>query len=557
MDYIRFGLLACIVATALFLAKQWTSFEAAHKTPVAITQSIQSNSYNDAISNDDIASIDDIPLAPAGTQNTAIPTVINNAADNIRIITDVLDLRINLKGGDIVRAALLDFNTSLEDNAEAFVLLENNNQRHYIAQSGLICRNGTDNKNGRPMYSAALKEYRLNDGDTELNVDLQQVVNNVVITKRYVLTRGSHAVKVQHIVQNNSGDDWQAALYSQLKRDNTELPSTGGGAFAMKPFLGAATRSEDKPYKKMKFKDFAEKPYKATVSGSYISIVQHYFISAWIPSPSDVTTVTTKRSQSGDNLIRFTGPLTTVANGDTDVIEATFYAGPKDQYNLEKIAPGLELTVDYGWLWWIAQPIFWCLTKIQSIVGNWGWSIIFLTLGIKLVFFRLSAASYRSMAKMRQLTPKMQAIRERLGDDKQKQSAEVMALYKKEKVNPLGGCLPVLIQMPVFISLYWVLSESVELRHSPWMFWINDLSAMDPYFILPLLMGASMFVQQSLNPAPPDPMQAKLMKWLPVMFTFFFLFFPSGLVLYWVVNNVLSISQQWVITRSIEKAAEN
>lgn len=552
MDYIRFGLIACIVATGLFLAKQWTEFDAAHQKQAPL---VQAQLQNNTPANDyDIGSIDDIPSAPGSI--TTVPSASTAAVTNtIHIITDVLDLEISLTGGDIVGTELLNFDTSLEEDLGAFVLLEDNSNRHYTAQSGLIGPNGTDTQQGRALYTSEYKRYSLKEADSELNVDLQQVVNNVVITKRYSFNRGSYAVRVQHIVQNNSGSDWQAALYGQLKRDNSELAGSGGGAFAMKPFLGAATRSEDTPYKKMKFKDFAESPYEAIVSGSYISIVQHYFISAWVPSPTDTTTVTTKRSNQGYNLIRFTGPLKTIANGESGIIEATFYAGPKDQYPLEKIAPGLELTVDYGWLWWIAQPIFWCLTKIQSVVGNWGWSIIFLTFGIKLVFFRLSAASYRSMAKMRLLTPKMQAIRERLGDDKQKQSAEVMALYKKEKVNPLGGCLPVLIQMPVFISLYWVLSESFELRHSPFMLWINDLSAMDPYFILPLLMGASMFVQQSLNPAPPDPMQAKLMKWLPVMFTFFFLFFPSGLVLYWVVNNVLSIGQQWVITRGIEKEA--
>lgn len=553
MDYIRFGLLACIVATALFLAKQWANFEATHQPIVATTS--DANTAAPIASNSDIASVDDIPSITNANMPDVVTTTPITGGNSIRIVTDLLDLRINLNGGDIERAALLGFNNSLDVNATPFVLLENNTQRRYIAQSGLIGRNGTDTQHGRPNYIASATEYVLAPNTDSLSVDLHYAMDAVKITKRFSFERGSHAVKVEHIINNNSDSDWQAALYSQLKRDNTELPSAGGGAFAMKPYLGAATRSEDQPYKKIKFKDFADKPYKATVTGSYISIVQHYFISAWIPAPHELTTVTTKRSQNGDNLIRFTGPLTTVAAGSTGTIAATFYAGPKDQYTLEALAPGLDLTVDYGWLWWIAQPIFWCLTQIQALVGNWGWSIIFLTLGIKLIFFRLSAASYRSMAKMRQLTPKMQAIRERHGDDKQKQSAEIMALYKKEKVNPLGGCLPVLIQMPVFISLYWVLSESVELRHSPWMFWINDLSAMDPYFILPLLMGASMFVQQSLNPPPPDPMQAKLMKWLPVMFTFFFLFFPSGLVLYWVVNNLLSIAQQWVITRRIEAAA--
>jgi YidC/Oxa1 family membrane protein insertase len=282
--------------------------------------------------------------------------------------------------------------------------------------------------------------------------------------------------------------------------------------------------------------------------------VQHYFISAWIPANPGQYHYSTKVTSNGDNLIRYTGSPVELAAGASGQFNSQFYAGPKDQYRLKEIAAGLDLTVDYGWLWWICQPLFWILTQIHKFVGNWGWSIILLTVLVKGAFFHLSAASYRSMAKMRKVAPKMTQIRELYADDKQKQSQEMMALYQKEKVNPLGGCLPILIQMPVFISLYWVLMESVELRHAPWLGWIKDLSTMDPYYILPLIMGASMFVQQKLNPAPPDPMQAKIMQWMPVFFTFFFLWFPAGLVLYWVVNNLLSILQQWIITRQIEAA---
>jgi YidC/Oxa1 family membrane protein insertase len=291
------------------------------------------------------------------------------------------------------------------------------------------------------------------------------------------------------------------------------------------------------------------------MNGGWIAIVQHYFISAWIPNAETSHNYSTIKTQNGLNIIRFTSPQITVAAGEQARIKSQFYAGPKDQYTLETISSGLELTVDYGWLWWIAQPLFWILTKIYSVVGNWGVAIIGITVLVKLVFFQLNATAYKSMANMRKVQPKMAAIKERCGDDKQKQSAEMMALYKKEKINPLGGCLPILVQMPVFISLYWVLMETVELRHAPFMLWIDDLSVMDPFFVLPLIMGASMFIQQKLNPAPPDPMQAKVMQWMPVMFTFFFLFFPSGLVLYWVVNNTLSIVQQYIITKRIENAS--
>jgi YidC/Oxa1 family membrane protein insertase len=284
-------------------------------------------------------------------------------------------------------------------------------------------------------------------------------------------------------------------------------------------------------------------------------MIQHYFLSAWIPNPEQTHTYSARVTRSGFNIGGFTSPPLALDPGQSGTVGAGFYAGPKDQYRLEEISPYLELSVDYGWLWWIAQPLFWLLTKIHSLVGNWGVSIILLTVLIKGAFFQLSAKSYKSMANMRRVQPKMAAIREEFADDKQKQSQAMMELYRKEKINPMGGCLPILVQMPVFIGLYWMLMESVELRHAPFMLWITDLSVMDPYFVLPLMMGASMFFMQKLNPPPPDPMQAKIMQWMPVMFTFFFLWFPAGLVLYWVVNNLLSMAQQFVITRQIEAAA--
>ena len=297
-----------------------------------------------------------------------------------------------------------------------------------------------------------------------------------------------------------------------------------------------------------------EKPVDVSMSGGWIAMVQHYFVNAWIPDPEQQARFSTVVTKKGMNIARATGPLQSIAPGEVGEFRSQLYSGPKDQYRLEEISAGLDLTVDYSWLWWIAQPLFWLLTQFFSLTGNWGWSIILVTVLVKALFFKLNATAFRSMANMRRVQPKMLEIRERYGDDRQKQSQAMMELYKKEKVNPMGGCLPMLVQMPVFIALYWVLMESVELRHAPWILWINDLSAMDPYFILPLIMGASMFIQQRLNPPPPDPMQAKIMQWMPVVFTVFFLFFPAGLVLYWVVNNTLSIVQQWIITRNLEKA---
>mgnify|MGYP002682454251 CR=1 FL=1 len=342
-----------------------------------------------------------------------------------------------------------------------------------------------------------------------------------------------------------------------------------GGSLGIKPFIGFATHTTEEPYHKFTFQKIADTPYKGKTTGGWIALVQHYFISAWIPDAGQENSYEMLKSSTSQNIGRFTTPTLSVAPNTSGSFGAGFYAGPKDQYRLRDISPGLDLTVDYGWLWWIAQPLFALLyffatgqlhiagweMSLGTGIGNWGVAIILLTVLVKLAFFHLSATSYKSMAKMRKLQPKMLELKERFGEDRQKLSQETMDLYRKEKVNPLGGCLPILIQMPVFLSLYWVLLESVELRHAPFMAWIHDLSVMDPYYVLPLLMGASMFFQQKLNPAPPDPIQAKVFQFMPIIFTVFFLFFPAGLVLYWLVNNVLSITQQWIITRQIERVS--
>jgi YidC/Oxa1 family membrane protein insertase len=298
--------------------------------------------------------------------------------------------------------------------------------------------------------------------------------------------------------------------------------------------------------------DMDKAPLKETEQGGWVAWLQHYFVTAWIPNKDSSNMVQTRKDSQGNYIIGFTGPALNIPAGAAVETSAILYAGPKIQANLKLLSHGLELTVDYGMLWFIAQPIFWLLEHIHSLLGNWGWSIICLTIVIKLAFFPLSAASYKSMARMRAVSPKLAALKEQFGDDRQKMSQAMMELYKKEKINPLGGCLPILVQMPVFLSLYWVLLESVEMRQAPWMFWITDLSIKDPFFLLPIIMGATMFIQMQLNPTPPDPMQAKVMKLMPIIFTFFFLWFPAGLVLYWVVNNCLSIAQQWYITRKIE-----
>ena len=378
---------------------------------------------------------------------------------------------------------------------------------------------------------------------------------DVQVTKRFTFTRGDYLVNIDYLVKNRSDSQWKGNLFGQIKRDSSGDPSQElASGMGMVPFLGTATTLPDERFAKFDFEDMAEKPLKQKMSGGWIAMIQHYFLSAWIPDQGKTHSYSTRVTPAGFNIGGFVSPALVLDPGQEGRTGAGFYVGPKDQYRLADISEYLDLSVDYGWLWWIAQPLFWLLIKIYSFVGNWGVAIILLTVLIKAAFFKLSATSYRSMANMRRVQPQLQSIRERYSDDKQKQSQEMMNLYRKEKINPLSGCLPILVQMPVFIALYWVLMESVELRQAPFYGWINDLSVMDPYFILPLIMGASMWFQQKLAPPPPDPMQAKIMQWMPIIFTFFFLWFPAGLVLYWVTNNLLSIAQQWVITRQIEQA---
>jgi YidC/Oxa1 family membrane protein insertase len=487
-----------------------------------------------------------LPLQPAQQPNQLIS-----------VETDTLIIQIDPRGGDVVRAALKKYPMTLGKPDVPFVVLEQSNQVTYIAQSGLVGLNGPDASNkGRPVYTSSQNSYVMEDGKDNLVVDLMLIdASGVTITKRFTFVRGNYLMDIDFIINNQSSGNWQGNFFAQLKRDNSSDPSQTT-SMGMSSFLGAATTTENDPYTKIAFSDFSDDPLKEKMTGGWIAILQHYFLSAWIPDKSELYTYQTRKSGNGDNIAGLIGQKVTIAPSETRVIKAQLFVGPKIQNRLAEISPGLELTVDYGWLWFIAQPLFWLLTKLHGFVGNWGWAIVLTTLAVKLLFFHLSATSYRSMANMRRVGPEMQRLKTLHGDDKQKLSASVMALYKKEKINPLGGCLPILVQMPVFIALYWVLLESVELRHAPFALWITDLSVKDPYFILPILMGGSMFIQQTLNPEPPDPMQARIMKILPIMFTFFFLWFPAGLVLYWVVNNLLSIAQQWVITRQIENAGK-
>ncbi|WP_374973151.1 membrane protein insertase YidC [Spongiibacter marinus] len=556
IDIQRYLLIAAIAALSFMLLVEWKNFDGGNTAPLAAAAALAEQPANADVSlptND--AGSDDLPTAD--NVDNSVEDFADKGVDSryIHIRNDVLDLKIDLQGGDIVYAATLEHRDSIEEE-EAFVLLENNQRRSYVAQSGLIGKNATDTAQGRPMFSANLDSFSLEEGQDSVSANLRyQYSDDILITKRYTLQRGDYLVKLDYLVENRSSEAFSASLFGQLKRDNSVDPGVSDdGLFAMKPFMGVAYSSSEDPYNKLAFHKLKEKPLNEQMEGGWVAIIQHYFLSAWVPDQSANNSFKTVVTRQGLNIVRFTSPSQTVAAGEQGTLSAAIYIGPKDQYRLEEISPGLELTVDYGWLWWIAQPLFWLLTKLYSVFGNWGWAIIGVTVLVKAAFFQLNAKAFTSMANMRKVQPKLMELRERYADDRQKQSQAMMELYKKEKINPVGGCLPMLVQMPVFIALYWVLMESVELRHAPFMLWINDLSAMDPYFVLPLIMGASMFIQQKLNPPPADPMQAKIMQWMPIVFTFFFLFFPAGLVLYWVVNNTLSIIQQYIITKRIEKA---
>ncbi len=470
-------------------------------------------------------------------------------AGRISVSTDVLKLVIDRKGGDIRQAALPKYPVSLEQPDEPLILMTDQGESFFIPQSGLLSKSEAPNHDA--VYTSSSDTYAMADDADSLKVSLiWHGESGVEVRKVYTFQRGSYLIKLSYEVINNSSSDWNGRPYGQLQREAED-----GRSGFIYTYIGAAISSPDKRYEKIDFSTIDDEKLDRDITGGWAAMLQHYFFAAFIPDAQDTYHYYTLAPGNNRYVVGLYGPAMEVAAGESRSAEIALYAGPKDQDVVEKIAPGLELTVDYGVLWFIAKPLFWLLEFFHGLVGNWGWSIILVTITIKLLFFQLSAKSYKSMANMRRVQPKMVAIKERCGDDKAKLNQEMMELYKKEKINPLGGCLPILIQIPVFIALYWVLLESVELRQAPFILWIKDMSTADPYFVLPVLMGISMFVQQKLNPAPVDPIQAKIMTALPLVFSVFFAFFPSGLVLYWVINNVLSIAQQWVITNKLEHAA--
>jgi len=477
---------------------------------------------------------------PAAPQAAAQPT-----GEKVIVTTDEVRAEIDTAGGILSRLELLNEH---EKDGKPVVLLERDVNRTYLARSGLI---GGDLPNHTTMFTVAPGERTLASGQDKLDVTLTAEKNGVKFVKTYTFHKGSYVVDTRFDVTNTGTAPVSPTLYLELARDGSKVEKSQ----FYSTFTGPAIYTNADKYHKITFEDIAKgkASVPAATDNGWVAMVQHYFASAWIPQTGKQHSFYAEQIDPNLYRVGIQQPLGQLAPGATASTDARLFAGPQEERMLEKIAPGLELVKDYGWLTILAKPLFWLLEKLHGFLDNWGWSIIALTVLIKLVFFPLSAASYKSMGKMKDLQPRMTSIRERYKGDPQKMNQEMMALYRTEKVNPLGGCLPIVIQIPVFIALYWVLLSSVEMRGAPWLGWIHDLSVPDPFYILPIVMAVSMFVQTRLNPTPPDPVQAKVMMIMPLVFSFMFFFFPAGLVLYWVVNNILSIAQQWQINRMLGK----
>ena len=546
MNTQKIFLFIAIFLTIFILWDKWELTQSTDENGNTITQTniVAVDSQDVAI---DVPAASDVPNVASIVTEDTTPIIDNSFTQGAftTVVTDLLTVEISHKGGTIINAYLNEYPKEL-NSEEKFQLLSNSPDRIFHAQSGLIPAEQMPTHQSE--YTSERQEYFL-QGNSELIVPLiWKGDNGVVVTKKYHFKPDSYIVEVDYLISNNSNTDQIVSSYTQLSHGSEE-ESGGGFMMGMQNFSGGATYNDEEIFEKIDFEDFDSSP-KTTSIGGWAAMIQHYFFAAWIPNDDEKHTYSTKSSR-GKYLLTTVNPSSKIAAGTTASLgKNQLYIGPKEHVRLELLAPGLDKTVDYGWLFIIAKPVAIFLHWIYSFIGNWALSIIVLTLIIKLAFYKLSEKSFRSMAGMKKLAPRLQKIKETYKDDKQKIGKKTMELYKSEKINPAAGCLPILVQIPVFISIYWVLIEMVELRQTPFLY-LPDLSMKDPYFILPLIMGASMWFQQRLNPPPADPIQAKIMMMLPVVFTVFFLWFPSGLVLYWVTNNVLSITQQVYINKKI------
>ncbi|MFA7387382.1 MAG: membrane protein insertase YidC [Thiohalobacteraceae bacterium] len=546
MDNQRLFLFIALSFIALML---WEAWQRDYSAPEPVTQEAEAPGRAATT-----APAADLPAAPAAPRTQSSDAEAGLASvGRVRVVTDVFDIEIDTQGGDLRRADLLQYPKESNAPETPVRLLDDQLPNLFIIQSGLRTQTGTEPTH-HVVFEAAQSEYRLAVGQDVLEVPLiWRSPQGVQVTKRYRFRPGSYVIELEQEVTNASGADWAGHQYRQLQR--TEGTTERDNRFIY-TYLGGVIYSPEEKYEKIDFSDMSKAPLARDITNGWAAMIQHYFVGALIPETGQPNHYYSRALDGDRYVLGMVAPTVQVANGATERFSTRLFVGPKLQDALSEVAPGLELTVDYGVLTVLAKPIFWLLEKIHDLVGNWGWSIILLTILIKLAFYKLSETSYRSMAQMRKLAPRLQGLKERYGDDRQKLNQAMMDIYRTEKINPLGGCLPIVIQIPVFIALYWVLLESVEMRQAPFILWLTDLSDKDPYYVLPLIMGVTMFIQQKLNPAPLDPMQAKVMMVLPFVFTIFFAFFPSGLVLYWVTNNVLSIAQQWVITKRVEQGTK-
>ncbi len=553
LDYVRYALYITLAIISVFLYQTWEKEHPQAQNIIKEKQVVASSTTPGNYIPEITQTNNSAKTASLTQAESATP--LTTSQNIIHIATDLLNVDIDKLGGNIIRVTLPKYKEQ-QNSVEPFILLNNKADTRYIAQSGLLSTLGPDTAKGQAIYTSHTTDYALSENQNEINVTLDwKNDKGLTVSKIFTFKRGSYEIGVDYRIQNQSNQAWNGNTYLQLMRKNTP-PSNTQGFINFATYFGAAISSPDKRFQKISFTDMAKQNTNQTITGGWAAMIQHYFVSAWVPDTNVVSQYFSKVTNDGLYTIGMIGPSLQATTGQTIATHATFYAGPAIADQLEKAAPSLKLTIDYGWFWFISGIIFWMMQHIYNVIGNWGWSIVLVTLVIKLMFYHLSAKSYRSMSGLKKLQPKIAALKERFGDDKQKFTQATLELYKKEKVNPMSGCLPILVQIPVFIGLYWVLIESVQLRHAPFIFWIQDLSTKDPYYILPVLMGLSMFLQQRLNPPPPDPVQAKVMMLMPVIFTVLFINFPAGLMLYWFVNNTLSFLQQWYIMRSLDKSSK-
>ena len=550
MDNQRFFLWVSLAFILFLLYQAW--MQDYGPKPVVQESVTQTENGELATNLDDLPqaeNLGDLPEVQTPQQEVPVATA-QPQTPRIKVRTDVFDIEIDLVGGDLRQANIIEYPKNKKQPDDVVLLLDDRPDDAHMVQTGLLAGKDLPGPNHRSQYQSSALEYQLRPGSEALEVPLTWVSEEgLKVTKTFTFKPGAYAVGIDYQIENTGTESWQGASYMQLQRLNRP-PKRSMTDVDSYSFTGPVM-FDGESYEKLDVDDLGDEPIGLNATNGWIATIQHHFLVAAVPTADQSQRYEARLIQGSRYLLRTIGPTFEVPAGGTGSVKETVFVGPKLQAQLEDAGNRLELTVDYGMFTIFSQPLFWLLDKIHSVVKNWGWAIILLTILIKLVFYKLAETSGRSMAKMRKLQPRLKSIQERYKDDREKLSRAMMELYKTEKVNPAAGCLPILVQMPVFLALYWVLLESVELRQAPWALWIDDLSVKDPFFILPLLMGASMFFMQKLNPQPTDPVQAKVMTILPVVMSVFMAFFPAGLVLYWLVNNLLSIAQQWRINKVV------